>query len=620
MIDKERAMLIDVQYIRPNREDNPDGLLYVIWKDIDTNAKRLEIIEDPKMEIFFTKPEYRDHVHNKNYEHIEKCNKKVVPYKDIIKEIVEDGGPPLKQKLDQIYRSRSFRDMNTFHMYPYVYGSDFDIRSMYRYQWLQTLDNQRVKKPTNGFLDIEVDGLEVPGVPTDGTCPIDLVSIMDASEKIMYTFALIGVTCKEKDMKKMSKQEQERELKRRKMYASRIEQQNYLVEHQNEMLRDLHEKNDELYGEEIDYRFFFYQDEKKMLIHIFELIHRLKLDFMKIWNISYDIPYIIERLKALGMDPTEVMCHPDFPVKYCKFKKDTRNYEIKNKNDHFECTDYTIWRCQMEDFAGIRKGQEELRGFKLGQVGKRVLCDDKYDYSEDGNIKTISYENYWKYFIYNIKDVLLQYGIELRTRDSDYIWMLSYLNATPYESIFRQTVKLRNVQYISFREDGLIPGANINMMVDEKSEDELDKENEAKEGDDKFEGALVGDPRLILPVGMEMYGRKQNNIFRYSIDMDMGRFYPSSICAMNIDPSTLIFKCICDPRQYDVMGGFLKFNGITHYSKIESPTAFDIGDLAKEIVDNYQTGNAVCTATKWFNAPTVDSLIEDMDQMEDDFM
>ena len=73
-----------------------------------------------------------------------------------------------------------------------------------------------------------------------------------------------------------------------------------------------------------------------MLVHLFQLIHKLKLDFIGIWNISFDIPYIYDRLKVLGIDPADVMCHPDFPSKICYFKPDTRNHDIKNKNDSFE--------------------------------------------------------------------------------------------------------------------------------------------------------------------------------------------------------------------------------------------------------------------------------------------
>ena len=73
--------------------------------------------------------------------------------------------------------------------------------------------------------------------------------------------------------------------------------------------------------------------------------------------------------------------------------------------------------------------------------------------------------NYRKYFIYNIKDVLLQYGIEECTEDCDTLYNSTYSNITPYENNFKQTVTLRNVQYRIYDDLGLIPGANINQIL-----------------------------------------------------------------------------------------------------------------------------------------------------------
>lgn len=607
MIPKNNAMLLDVQYMKPNKKNgNTDGCIYIIWKDLRTGEKNLEVINNPKVDLYFTKPEYRTHTYNKSYEELSKCDKKTVPYKDVIKEIVEDAGPEYKKRLHELYQMGRYREIDSFKTYPYVYCADFDIRGFYRYQWLQKYDNDKPKPIKNGFLDIEVDSLEAVGFPDPQFCPIDLVTIINDSTMMSYTFALIGVECKEKDMTNMSEEEKVEELKRREMYKSRIQQQENLVENVDLLQRELHNLFDDLYGE-IDYNFYFYKDERKMITHIFELIHKIKVDFMMVWNIGFDIPYFIDRMKALNMNPEDIMCHPDFPYKMCYFKKDTRNFEIKNKTDFFFCTDYTMWRDQMENYAAIRKGREELRRFNLSYIAKMVLKDEKYDYSEDGNIKTLSYNNYWKYVIYNIKDVLLQLGIEKKTKDTNQVYISSYLNATPYESIFKQTVKLRNLQYITYLRDGTVPGENINCMIAEASEDEQDENNE------KFEGALVGDPRLMLPVGAKLYGKPQNNIFTACVDMDMSAFYPRSIMAMNIEPSCLIFKCICDPKQFDVMGGHLKFNGITHYSKIGATTSFDLHDVGKEIMDNYQTGNVVNTLTKWCNAPTIEELIEEME-------
>ena len=347
-----------------------------------------------------------------------------------------------------------------------------------------------------------------------------------------------------------------------------------------------------------------------MLSHLFQLINQLKLDFVGVWNISFDIPYIMNRIETLGYDPKEIMCHPDFPVKECYFKKDTINFAVKNKSDFFKISSYTVFFDQMIVYAAIRKGQQELRSNKLTYIAKREIGDEKLDYSEEGSLKTLGYRNWLMYVLYNIKDVLLQKGIEERTTDVYTYYFTSYQNITPYENEFKQTVKLRNVQYLFYLDNGMIPGQNVNAIL-YNGKDNKEKDDEDEE-DSKFEGALVGNPLLIDNFGMKLFNHKSNNIFRYSIDMDMTAFYPSTIFEMNIDPSTLIFKMILPCDQYDVRGGDIKFNGITDFQLVEENNDSFSDDVAKEVIDNFQTGDYITTGNKWLNLPSASEIYTEL--------
>ena len=154
---------------------------------------------------------------------------------------------------------------------------------------------------------------------------------------------------------------------------------------------------------------------------------------------------------------------------------------------------------------------------------------------------------------------------------------------------------------------GLIPGENVNgFLYNYEEEKESDDDND--DNDVGFEGALVGNPLLIDYFGEELYGHKTNSIFRYNIDFDMGAFYPSTIRAMNIDPSTLIFKMLVNSNQYDVRGGEIPFNGITDTQMVKTnPDSFD-DDVSKEIMDNFQTKNYITMANKWMNLPSIEEV------------
>ena len=608
-INKESSMLLDVQYIKANKRDNTPDYLYLIWKDMDSGEKYMQAIKEPPVEIYFEKAEFRDHMYNKNYANIETLDKKVVKAKDIIFAIADDMGDKGKQKLSNCFQTRNYQGLKEFLIYPYVYGADYDVRVWYRYKWMESFDNSRPKILTKGFLDIEVDTMESTGFPDPAFDPIDLITFIDISHNKSYSFVLIDRECKPKNMDGMSYDERVKELERRELYEKRHRQEEYYIENQDELMEKIHEKFDESYPN-MEYSCYFYKDERKMLVHLFQLINKLKLDFVGVWNISFDIPYLINRMEILGLDPKEVMCHPDFPVKECYFKKDMINFAVKNKSDFFHISSYTIFFDQMILYAAIRKGQSELRSNKLTYIAQREIGDAKLDYSEEGDLKTLGYKNWLLYLLYNIKDVLLQKGIEERTSDLDTYYVTSYQNITPYEDEFKQTKKLRNVQYLFYLRNGLVPGENVNGFMynyDAKESDDDDDEE-----DSKFEGALVGNPKLIDNFGVKMFGKRTNNIFAFNIDFDMSSFYPSTIFAMNIDPSTLIFKMILDSRQYNVRGGKLPFNGITDIQLVDENTDSFSGDVAKEVMDNFQTRDYVSTGHKWMNLPSVNDIYEVM--------
>lgn len=596
-INKESSMLLDVQYIKANKKNGTKDYLYFIWKDMDTDEKYMQAIEEPKMDIYFEKPEFRNHLNNKNYATTDMVEKKTVVYKDIIYEIANDMGDRGKQKLQDCFTTRNYKGLKEFMMYPYVYGADYDIRTWYRYQWMKYFDNDKPKNLSIGFLDIEVDTLESTGFPNPVFDPIDLVTFIDITHNKSYTFILVDRKCNSNDDFK------------RNLYKTRHETEEYYLNNIEELKREAHEKFDESYPDMI-YNFYFYKDEIKMLSHLFQLINQLKLDFVGVWNISFDIPYIINRIETLGYDPKEIMCHPDFPVKECYFKKDTINFAVKNKSDFFKISSYTVFFDQMIVYAAIRKGQQELRSNKLTYIAKREIGDEKLDYSEEGSLKTLGYRNWLMYVLYNIKDVLLQKGIEERTTDVYTYYFTSYQNITPYENEFKQTVKLRNVQYLFYLDNGMIPGQNVNAIL-YNGKDNKEKDDEDEE-DSKFEGALVGNPLLIDNFGMKLFNHKSNNIFRYSIDMDMTAFYPSTIFEMNIDPSTLIFKMILPCDQYDVRGGDIKFNGITDFQLVEENNDSFSDDVAKEVIDNFQTGDYITTGNKWLNLPSASEIYTEL--------
>ena len=595
-IDKDNAMLINIIYNKGNYKENIPDYIYLIWRDLKTYKSHLEIIEKPKITIYFEKNEFRNHSYNKNTIEMEKTEPVTCEYNNIIQTILKDMGDAGNQFLKRIKNTGNWKELEKVHLYPYVFGSDYKCNDWYKIQWVRTMSNSVPKKLHKGFLDIETDGLGVKGIGSPIDCPVNAITVIDGWNKISYTFLLMY-----RDINTFHTNIIEPDTLKEYVNHMHKEQKEF-EENEEEFKKELHEEFDEFYGE-FEYKFYYYTDERKMLVHLFQMINKLKMDFIGIWNISYDIPFLIERMTNLGLDYRDIICHPDFPTKECYFVPDKINHDVKNKNDVFHCNSYTTYYDQMELYSFIRKGGSELRSVKLNYIAEKELKDKKLDYSEDGDIKTLPYTNFKKFVKYNIKDVLLQYGIERRTSDFDTLYSMAYSYATSYDKVFKQTVTIRNSQYLSLLDQGRIPGNNVNKYNIEKPELDLSMEysNDTLNGDedeDTFEGALVADPKYMDNVGIEIYGHPTNNLFNYGIDFDMGAFYPNTISATNIDPSTLIFKTIMSMKQ------FLKKDGL-NFRSITKENFDKSSDGSKECIDNFQTGNYLTTSTKWLNLPDV---------------
>lgn len=585
--DKKTSMLLDVQYVKPNKNLGLPDYLYIIWRDTETGEKHMKAIPEPTMTIYFEKPQYRNHDYNLNHAPLKHLEPRNVKFTNIIKAIAEDAGENGKKYLENAYQRRDYEAIRRMHLYPYVFGADYDVATWYRIQWLRQFNKDVPKILRKGFMDIEVDGVEVPGMVSAEDCPINAITLIDDWAKVSYTFLLINRKCT--DPRKLE------------LYQHMWDEQKWVMDNQDKVNSMFHEVFDTNYGK-LDYKFYFYEDEAMMLTHFFELVHRLKLDFIGIWNMSFDIPYLIDRMVALGLDARKVMSHPDFPSPKCRFKPDNINHEIKKKTDALLLTSYTTFFCQMELFGGLRKTKSEYQSYRLNYIAQRELNDTKLDYSEETNIKLLPYKNFLKFIMYNVKDVLLQVKLERKNGDFDNLYANSFLNATPYDKSFRQTVKLRNAQYYYYLDDGIVPGANVNIFNEEPEEyhdKDDDDEDEDDDDDETIEGALVADPQFNDNVGIEIFGRPSNCVFRYSIDEDMTAFYPSSIMGANIDASTLIMKVSMEAKQFDSCGGDMKLRGITRDSFAPDD------DCAKECFDNFQTGNHITTAWKWLGLPSI---------------
>lgn len=473
-MDMSNIMIMNFIYHQPNKANEYKDFLDVVYKNIKTGEKFVKTITCPTMDIYFAKEQYRDYDYIKTFLPLNQVDRHTVEYRNICFDIAKLAGPEHVNYVKECYKTGRRYEAKNMHQHPYVFGSDYDIENWYRIKFFLDHHVEHQMPITKSYLDIEVDGIDTPGFPRDGVCPINAVTWIDETDSTVYTFLL-----RNKDNPLIE------------------EFENNIESFKNE----LHNDFDEYYGV-LNYRLLMYDSEKEMLMDLFKLINLKKRDFLLIWNAGFDIPFIIARCDRLGIDATDMMCSSDFPIKDMYYKKDTKNFKVEYKGDYFKISSYTVYLDQMLIYAATRKGSSELRSHALNYVSQVELGDSKLDYGEVADIKTLPYVDYNLFVKYNIKDTLLQMGIERRTCDIDNVYQRCYYNATCYEKIFRQTVFLKSRAYLEYYQQGFIIGNNPNLIygqndtladapiIEEDDDDDEDDNVIKKETKVKFDGAV----------------------------------------------------------------------------------------------------------------------------------
>lgn len=576
-------ILFNTVYNNRVNEDGVDDALSLIFKNMKTGEKFIKTIDNPQIEIYVANPD----VDLGNYDHIDIKVKDThiedASYKNILKDMAKLIGR--EDYFWQCIRERRFDDLKRIQEVNRFFSSDRNIEDFYRYKCLKHFGEKMLNNTTKGFLDIEADIKKgnINFKEGRGSAPINAITFIDGHNMECYTVCL-----RDKDNPLI--QELEDDL--------------------DGFIDELHDSYDDLYGK-FNYNIAFFDSEVELIKVTFQIINTLKLDFVMVWNMSFDIPYMINRLEENGVDPIEVMCHKDFRYPVCKFNKDKKNFKIKKKTDNFKVSSYTCFMDQMINYAAIRKSQSELPSYKLDDIGEREVKAKKLDYSEVGSLRELPYVNYRKFIKYNINDVLLQFKIEQKTGDVDDIFYRSYSSNTRYDKIFKEITFLTNVAFKEFETYGIILGNNTNairynrfadqnMLVDESEDEEISSGNKKK----KFKGAIVGDPILILPVGIPIIGkRKSRSLFYFVIDYDYTSLYPTILKLFNIYKSTLLGK--------------IELSGKP--TEKEARVSGEVGyNRGAKLMEDLETREYSFIGERWFGLPGMEELIDIVGSKLDD--
>lgn len=615
MIKGKNPTLLKVQYIRPDRKNNIKECFQVLYID---DHGRVQYAEEPAdVDIFIVKPEFRTYTYNKPQERIDHMERIRCKYSNIRKVIADHAGDWGKAIVDKSFEVHDQRYLNQLFAWPYCFGCDFQPEYYFMKQWYEKYP---LTKPhlTKAYLDIEIDQMDYItdlSNPRDTAyAPVNCVTVI--LEETMESFTFILEPYLPPKMNRTPKEYDERYNQ----YKNQLSQYETLMNERKEFIKVLHDTFDETYGV-FDYHLRSYKQEIDLIADVFNLINTRKPNFCMIWNMRFDIQYLLARIRVLGYDPKSIVCSPELPNPRAFFTEDKSSWQIEKQYDSFTVTAFTQYICQERNYASIRKSQHKLRSVSLNAISTIELKDKKVDYQEYGNIIKFPYENFGRYVLYNIKDVLLQYGIEKKVNDIMTMWNRSMSNITPYNKMFRETYLLRNVRELYFeRDEGLVQSNNLNTLKvpeeDEtakkfygmESEDDLQTEVEKKAS---FKGAINAEPKMNDRVGELVAGYPSNNVFINCMDFDMGAFYPSVKIVSNLDSSTLLYKASFNNEEYK-SGQFLNRSQNQTYEETDKNGKLRKNDFTGEAVHGYCSGNIATVGYAYLGLPTVTEVYEEI--------
>lgn len=562
--------LLNTLYISPRLDDKgkyTKPVLTLIYKDNDTGTKHMKEIVNPDYEYYILKEDlnidYNPLFLDKKY-----LDKVIVPFSNLEKDIAERTGN-LEFFYDNI-NNHNRRQNKLLHTHTRILGSDTNIEDHYRYRFSKLYKNEIIPI-TKSYLDIEIDNRGHYNQEIEyGKYPINAVTLCLESFNKTFTFLL-------RNEDNPVQQEFERTLSARTFLELKEFIKNQVGGEDGELKFGL---------KDMDYQFLFYDDEVSLLTDLFNCINKFKPDFTMAWNMAFDIPYIIERIKRLGIDPTDIMCPKEFKYKNAYYYIDERNKNVfAERGDFASITSYTVFLDQMIHFASRRKGQKVIASYKLDSIGEMTVGIKKLDYRHiTQDLSQLPYIDYKTFVFYNIMDTIVQKCIEVKTGDIDYIFAKCLINNTRYHKGHRQTVYLSNRARKEFEnKDDFILGNNINVFGHEE--------------EFKIPGAFVGDPQKVSDYAKKRIYNNPVNLYDNCDDFDYKSLYPSIDREFNMAPNTII--------------GYLEMDPCIN------PTESTFKENANESVggrflEDFHSHNWLEFCTRWFNLASFKELLDDI--------
>ena len=507
MIPIKDSVYIHGEYLaRVGGDKNSDAYVACI-KSLEDGHSELKIIENPETKVWVAKPGCRRNIVKR--ELAEK--KELDMYRCRVNNIAGTLWMALNCKPGQWRQPPFYVRLKEMLSSPYVYGADIDYGVHLKLGYKRANGGRAPLEYNVGALDIETD--------VHGSDQVIVCTYMNGDGHtytgILKEFFLDHTTQEVEDY-----------------WSKKIEPM--FVKQLNKKGLAAYKKYD---GIKLHLKIF--DKEVDLIKWIFDRIHECKPDFCGIWNMDYDIPWIIKRLEFRQCDPAQVMCHPDVPYKfrYCKYKADPgkKDGHMTDKWSWFSLPDYTRYYDAMCLYGRLRKAKPREPSYKLDAIGGKEIGAGKMSFDEfgdEGNHDKMQRFHQVEYTVYNIVDVLIMHVMEIK--NSDVTNMMQLIGSSTLDCFAHQSIQLKNYFFEYLDERGCIP-ASIGNRIDDKWDYMIHNKGGAVLSPDK--ALMVAVPALTED---DVVLRACRNV----CDIDVTSMYPSLLKMLNCSKETKLFTVL----------------------------------------------------------------------------
>ena len=300
----------------------------------------------------------------------------------------------------------------------------------------------------------------------------------------------------------------------------------------------------------IEVEFVFVDSEIETFSKCFERAHKLKPDFMSIWNQKFDIGKFITACENAQVDPAQIICDPDVPDEYKFFKfKIGPSQKRTAKGLVMPIKPAAQWHTaffpasfyimdSMCAYKHTRAGKQEESSYSLDAILKKNGLSGKLSFEEANDYTGAAWhifmqKNYpLEYIIYNIYDCIGLEILEEKIKDLRVV-IQQFSDTSDFEDFKSQPRRKCDELHWFFLENGFVIGTTNNNL-----HGDMEKKIMGREG-----WIITLANALVSKYGIKNIRENPDlvtTVFAHVGDLDVAASYPNGEVAFNISRRTTV--------------------------------------------------------------------------------